>query len=261
MGDFRTDQILAIAKSIRPDLPGLLLGLEEPQVGIPWAGARPIHSAPFAGAVLVLSLLLDPEVTQAGSLEVFEVGGGYGILAWLASHVGVQANSPCFRTWTIFDLPHVTALQMWYLDRTLPHRYLLERVCGVSARSGSAAEWILPEAPRPPRSRVRLVDRNVRELWLTAHNLRAIRSSNRSGTRPRRVLVASWSWSEFAVGEFLWYFNHVLSLCDYAVYGYSPWWSQTDKKLELVLQQMEIVRDYTLANERLLLLRRRSVGA
>ena len=40
-----------------------------------------------------------------------QVGAGYGALAWAAAAVGRWSPELGFQSWTIFDLPHVSALQ------------------------------------------------------------------------------------------------------------------------------------------------------
>ena len=90
-----------------------------PQVGIP----APFElqngqvSMPFRGSCMVLCILyaLGKRSWLSGhsDLEVLEVGGGYGALAWTAARAALARWSPelGFRTWSVFDLPHVSALQ------------------------------------------------------------------------------------------------------------------------------------------------------
>ncbi|CAK0828708.1 unnamed protein product [Prorocentrum cordatum] len=257
-GSFDNFEVLGQAHEVNPSLVMLLHDTVEPSAGTPWRAeverqgpGGPILSQAYVFSVFVLANMYSDMMKSAwefGStdLEVFEVGGGSGGLAWLAAHL--SAFSPDhpelgFRTWTIFDIPHVAALQMWYLNKTLPVSCTLERICGAGLSAGSSTGAALELSPPPAGGGlVRLVDTSAREFWLYGQRMYDRSDPARSARRRVRVLVASWSWSETDASEFLWYANHVLSLCDFAIYTYSTWWDQnstTRWKLDVITEQME----------------------
>ena len=173
------------------------------------------------------------------------MGGGYGLSTWMAAKAGQWHRwRPVlgFKTWTIFDLAHVSALQAWFLRETLPRPVHLERFCanklaaqpgGFLNRHEGPETWSFPTSARPV---VRLVDTNLRDMWL--YSDRATEASK------VRVMLAMRSWSETELQVFLWYYNHVLPLCDYLVLGYSTIWSQAKIKYDMILQRMDPIEEY-----------------
>eukprot|EP00435_Cladocopium_sp_Y103_P005646 s1357_g1.t2 len=223
-------------------------------------------SLPFRTGAMVLCILYSlgrsgAWTSGAEELEVFEVGGGYGSLVSMAGrarrpHRGDVAHMG-FRSWNIFDLEHVSALQGWYLSKTLPKNFDLERFCARGLRRrivGSVASapetWQLPTSPKPV---VRLIATKVKDFWLFSHR------STQSGARVR-VMLASFSWSECEMEEFLWYFNHILPFCEYLIFGYSiarPWEDSTIK-YELITQHMVPLEQYDLSDaDKIMLFRKK----
>lgn len=231
-----------------PELGAWLWRVPEPKDGNIYADLLRKHginqaSLPFRTGAIVLCILYSLGrnggwTSGVKELEVYEVGGGYGSLVSMAGrarrpHRG-DVSHMGFQSWNIFDLEHVSALQGWYLSKTLPKNFELERFCARGLRRkivGSLATAETWQLPTSTRSVVRLIATKVKDLWLFSHR------STQSGARVR-VMLASFSWSECEMEEFLWYFNHILPLCEYLIFGYSiaiPW-EDSRIKYELITQ-------------------------
>eukprot|EP00438_Fugacium_kawagutii_P023855 Skav233769 [mRNA] locus=scaffold780:30978:31655:- [translate_table: standard] len=173
-------------------------------------------------------------------LEVFEVGGGHGLLASMAARLWqtrakARRKTWGFRAWTILDLRHVSALQAWFLSKTLPKKVHLERFCAQGFRSGligtvtsNLETWQMPSSSKPV---VRLVDTAVKDIWLFSHR----ETEQVQKTHLVRVMVAILSWTECDMEQFLWYFNQVLPLCQYLVLGYMDSEPYEDSRIKIAL--------------------------
>lgn len=198
-----------------PELGAWLWRVPEPKDGNIYADLLRKHginqaSLPFRTGAIVLCILYSLGrnggwTSGVKELEVYEVGGGYGSLVSMAGrarrpHRG-DVSHMGFQSWNIFDLEHVSALQGWYLSKTLPKNFELERFCARGLRRkivGSLATAETWQLPTSTRSVVRLIATKVKDLWLFSHR------STQSGARVR-VMLASFSWSECEMEEFLWH--------------------------------------------------------
>merc|ERR1712079_508872 len=147
------------------------------------------------------------------------IGAGYGALPLLVASARqrlLSLDQPIdVQSHTVFDVRHAIELQDWYLHKTIGakayvHRWPIETPDPTNPWGGDSAA----KAPL----RIDLVDQEQRDVFihtfsrLGASDDSEAASASRIGApsvrkRPLRVLIAVNSWHEFAMTEFLWYYN------------------------------------------------------
>ncbi|CAK9039241.1 unnamed protein product [Durusdinium trenchii] len=235
------------AMARHPHLARKLWRLKEPPEGNPFAGLLRSYGLDQISLTFQIHLMLlcifygeGRGLWSGMDLEVFE-----------AKLFGFSELG--FKSWSVFDLEHVSALQAWYLQETLPKNIHLERFCarGIAVPRGYLSSYLssppshAPEMwklPRPVAPVVRLVQTKLKDLWLYSYR------TSVSVPSSVRVMIASFSWTECEMEEFLWYFNHILPLCDYLLLGYSTNWPQFALKYSLILQHMTPMEEYAITD-------------
>ena len=155
---------------------------------------------------LLLTLLLDAvrarEDTPWGSLSYIEIGGGWGNMARTVH------GAFGLRRWTILDVPEVSELQVWYLNRTVGGAGALVLHNAVEGGAAAAAEEAHGRGPLPAAV-LNCVDADHKNTW----------AAGALGRRGADVLIATHSWSELALDDFYWYAIAVLPKVRFLLYA------------------------------------------
>lgn len=115
------------AREIDGEMARVFTAVAEPTLGRAWSEVLRQNSDQFQKGVWLLTKSLSfIRATEGGSLpplDIFEIGGGYGniprILAHAKQSLESLRNPITLRKYVCFDLPFVTRLQHWYLNRTV----------------------------------------------------------------------------------------------------------------------------------------------
>mmetsp|Transcript_28848 Transcript_28848/g.79510 ORF Transcript_28848/g.79510 Transcript_28848/m.79510 type:complete len:575 (+) Transcript_28848:109-1833(+) len=270
--------MLSEASDLYPGVANALVDVGEPTLGIVWADLMPgPHRSPkFFSGVWHLTHVLHAARADGRPLDVFEIGAGYGTLARLlaGSRQRLLLLEPPVdvRSYTAFDVQSVTALQHWYLARSIEpgharlHHWPLEeegraacsgpwRTCGgpwgfqradanVTGKSAEAeALWPQHRGAADPLV-VHLVDRANRDLFVHLYseaNVVVEEAAQPSRQRPVRVLIAVNSWHEMPQSEWLWYYNEFVAgprwrvAADWILYVSNQEWDNSDAKEALLM--------------------------
>lgn len=240
-----------MAFEIDSELAGALSADGEPMLGIVWAKhAHGYKSPKFCYGVYFLTIVfryLQKYIEQETiSLEIFEVGAGYGslprIVASAKKRLQALAEPIDVRRYVVLDVRSVTDLQKWYLNETLG-----ASLVDVQDWSAEDANASLAEAASAPL-RVELVDRDRRDLFVHAHGEATASHSGPSsstgivpGSRPLRLLIAVNSWHEMPMTEYFWYYNTFVAgpswliAADWILYLSNRQWPHNAEKEKLLL--------------------------
>jgi hypothetical protein len=132
------------------------------------------------------------------NLDFIEIGGGFGNAPRLL------ASTFKFKSWTILDLQFAINLQQWYLNETIgTHIQIVRNQAGKIRVGADTAD-----------------NKAKKRGTMPVMNLVSHKHRNRFAAEFERadVLLASHSWSETSMDEFLWYWLLILPRVDYLVY-------------------------------------------
>jgi len=242
--------LLEEAKRFDPDVAQALMAEAEPSLGIVWAEhADSYVSHKFCHAVYHLTValgLLRVLLGSGQSLDVFEVGAGYGNYPRLLASarqrlLGLKVPIDVQR-YVVFDVRSAIDLQLWYLTRTLGARVEISDWRTLKADNG---ERLSANRPVLAPLSLELVEREERDLFVHAYaqaqQLSADPDAAGVTKGPQRLLIAVNSWHEMPMSEYFWYHNTFIAgpawhlRVGWVLYVANQEWYRTEEKQRLLL--------------------------